>query len=148
MTAIELLDVLTNLLVDPENKIGGNLLGTYTYESGESGPAIAVGTPSDDIQVIGLECNIPLVADATTEWAGVSVLSQESWDVSLIQRETAITAEGYPESPKLPAAVDRLKRFLVSSEGVYLPADDLLETYPQYRITFPNWALKNVILNH
>lgn len=130
-TALKLRAIIEQLLVDPGNKLGGNLLGTYTYESGFTESAIAVGNPPNDIEIEGLECLLPLFPDTKNEWTTVAVHSEETWDLVLVQRNGTESA-----SPTLPAAVDRLRRFFAVSEGVYIPQDDVLGSYPQYRLSF------------
>lgn len=131
ISALKLRNIIEQLLVDPENKLGGNVLGVYRYESGLVEPALAVGNPPNDIEIEGLECQLPLFPDTRTEWTTVAVHSEETWDIILIQRNGTDDP-----SPMLPAAVDRLRRFFVVSEGVYTPQDDILGSYPQYRLTF------------
>lgn len=140
VTAIHIQEVLMKLLGDPDDKLGGSLIGNYLYESGLVEPAIAIGNPPNNIDIQGLECLLPLFPDTSTYWTTTSVHSEETWDILLVQRPP-------PEGQffTLPAAVDRLRRFFVSSEGVYTPQDDVFGSYPQYRLTFKRSDLRPII---
>lgn len=136
ISALKLRNIIEQLLADHQNKLGGNILGVYRYESGLVEPAIAIGNPPNDVDVEGLECQLPLFPDTRNEWTTVAVHSQEMWDIILVQRNGREDEDGNSLPPTLPAAVDRLRRFFVVSEGVYTPQDDILGSYPQYRLTF------------
>lgn len=140
VTAVHIRQALLELLADPDNRFGGNLLGSYIYESGLVDHALAIGNPPNGIEIDGLECLLPLFPDTKNEWTTAFVHSEETWDITLVQREIP---EG--QSPTLCAAVDRLRRFFAISEGRYFPQDDVLGSYPQYSFTFRRSDLHPII---
>lgn len=132
ITSIDLQNVLKVLLGDPNNQLGGSLLGTYTYEdSGLVEPSISIGNPPDDIKVVGLEVILPLFPDTVNEWTTENVHTVETWHIDLYQR-TPI--EG--QSMTLPAAVHRLRCYFKSSSGSNIPQAQILGNYPGYHFSF------------
>ncbi len=110
------------------------------HESGLIDPAIAIGNPPSDIKITGLECLLPIFPDTRSEWAGVSIHSEETWDILLIQRDVAPG-----QFFTIHTAAHRLRCFFATSEGAYMPQDDLLGSYPQYRVTFTRSDLHPII---
>jgi hypothetical protein len=135
-TARYLSEVVETVLSDPNNKIGGNLLGTYDDGMGHIRPAISIGNPGTIKTVKGLEVITPLIPD--TEAAGVDSysLNTSRWDILLIQRDLPPL-----RSPNLPEAVERLTGLFVQLfngvvNAVFVDADTLLGSYPQCTFTF------------
>lgn len=138
MKASELSEMIEKVLIDPNGKLGGRLLGTYTYENNWQIPAITIGNPGNVVKAEGLEVVIPLMP--ATDEGGMSeeVDQVQRWDVLLVQRDPAPL-----QSPALPEAVERLSALFNFSfqgrvSGAFVDADTVLGSYPQYTFTF--WA--------
>lgn len=140
MTPEQMKTALTQILTDPDNKVGGNILGTYTLPGGSVVPAIADEQVPDDWEVHGVEAILPIIEGGETSWRVRHVVKEQRWDVQLVQWPPA---EGEPN--RLRAVVDRLERILAHSFTVAVPADDLLGTLPQARVSFPLYELKETI---
>jgi hypothetical protein len=129
-------EVIETILTDPNNKIGGNLLGTYDDGMGHTRTAISIGNPGTIKTVTGLEVITPLLPN--TESAGVDSFSLNTsrWDILLIQRDPPPL-----RSPTLPDAVERLTGLFIQlfngvANAIFVDADTLLGSYPQCTFTF------------
>lgn len=136
IVAAELAQVIERVLTDPDNKIGGNLLGTYTYENDVVLPAITVGNPGGVIKAEGLEVVIPLMPSTSDVGMTDEINRVARWDITLLQRDPVPL-----RSPTLPDAIDRLNPFFAFSfggeiSGVFVDADTVLGSYPQYSFSF------------
>jgi hypothetical protein len=148
MTPEQMKTALTELFTDPNNKVGGNILGTYTLPGGSVVPAIGNGQVPDDWAVTGVEAILPIVEQGETSWRVRHVVKEQRWEVYLVYHPPVPPADGTPvegDERQLRTVVDRLERFLANSVTVAVPADDVLGTLPQARVSFPLYAVKEIV---
>lgn len=135
LTAAILSAVIETVLVDPNNRIGGNLLGQYTLEGGQTLTAITIGNPGAVRSTTGLEVVIPLMPTPAVGGTDHHLDVQNRWDITLVEHLTPPV-----RSPKLPEAIRRLQTLFTfymgkTVSGVFVDADTLLGSYPQYTLT-------------
>jgi hypothetical protein len=128
-------DKIETLLTDPDNRLGGNLLGTYQSGGRDSEPAIRVGDPPRRFSNSGLEVVIlALPTEQSFEQVsnpdgyGRTYVTGKQQFVLIQHRDTAVGSEldeqEYTAGSTIVEANYRLARWLHCGSGRYSPQDD------------------------
>jgi hypothetical protein len=145
---------ILELLVDPTNLVGGNLLGTYESGAGRVMPAIRVGDSPRRISGSGLEVIIAkLPTDQSIEQVsnpdgcGRTYVTGRQQFFLLQHRNTAVghfvDEEIDGDEDTIAEANDRLVRWMACGNGRYTPRDDTKQLIEQIAYTIDyHWSLQ------
>lgn len=141
------------LLADPDNDLGGNLLGTYTTKGNKTYDSIWVGDPPMSFVVSGLEVIIQRIPPRRS---GLQLANPEGQGQVKLSGLQVVTFRQHPfkatnntddemeqvELENIEAADDRMIRWLAQFESNAMPMDDDPKLIYEVTYTIPfNWHL-------
>lgn len=145
---------ITELLADPGNLLGGNLLGTYESGSGRIIPAVRVGDPARRMSSSGLEV---VIARMPSDQDIDQVSNPDGYGRTYVKGRQQFfliqhrkTEQGYfvdqqidDENDTIVEANYRLVRWLACGNGRYTPMDESKQLIEQmaYVIDY-TWSLQ------
>ncbi len=129
----ELRASLQKLLTDPDNLIGGNILGTYTDQKKKVTPAIWVGNTPELFVVKGLECVLAIAPEVYSFRAAGNrnIHSCEEYTIYLVQHSAPNT---------LVEAMSRISRLFPEAEMSRQLYDDNLDILEQVVVTLKHYV--------
>lgn len=136
----ELRSSLLTLLTDPQNLIGGNLLGTYTDLKKKTIPAIWTGNTPESFEVKGLECVISIVPEVSSFMAA----GNNNANAHLIEIHTIYLVQ-HSAPFTLGEAMTRIARWCPEAEMTRQSYDDNLDILEQVVVSVKRYVRHKAI---
>jgi hypothetical protein len=125
----------------------GDLLGNYTYEGGQTLPAIAIGHRGDRIEVSGLEVIVDRIPRYTHQGTTSGVHTEQYWGVRLAAHRAVgdgiETAQELDDRTyqNLAIATKRILLNYIVANNVFLPANYDYDVPEQVKITIKYYEM-------